>query len=92
MLFLVMLWLPTLDTVFHLDHSTLPRENRALARFPELKPGLEGLKKFIAGLDAYFNDHFGWRNRLIHLQRRLELGLFPEKSGPSSGVIVGANI
>ena len=91
MLFLVMLWLPTLDTVFHLDYSTLPRENRTLARFPELKPGLEGLKKFIAGLDAYFNDHFGWRNRLIHLQRRLELGLFPEKSGPSSGVIVGRN-
>jgi len=90
-LFLAMLWLPTLDTVFHLDHSTFPRENRVLARFPEFKPGLEGLKEFIAGLNAYFNDHFGWRNRLIHLHRRLELGLFPEKNEPSPGVIVGRN-
>jgi len=62
-----------------------------LARFPELKPGLAGLRKFIAGLDAYFNDHFGWRNGLIHLHRRLALGLFPEKNELSPGVIVGRN-
>ncbi|MGD0350054.1 MAG: alginate O-acetyltransferase [Verrucomicrobiota bacterium] len=90
-LFLVMLWLPTLDTIFHIDRTTLPRENRVLAEFPELKPGLGGQKEFIAGLEAYFNDHFGWRNQLIHLHRRMELGLFPGKSGPSPGVIVGRN-
>jgi len=90
-LFLVMLWLPMFDTIFHLDHSTLPRENRVLAQFPKLRPGLAGQKEFIAGLEACFNDHFGWRNRLIHLHRRLQLGLFPETSGPSPRVIVGRN-
>jgi alginate O-acetyltransferase complex protein AlgJ len=90
-LFLVMLWLPALDTFFQIDRATLPRENRELARPPELKPGLGGLKEFIGGAEAYFNDHFGWRNQLIHLHRRLETGLFPKKSEPSLSVIVGRN-
>src|SRR5690242_3473946 len=80
-LFMTMLWLPTLDTLFHIDHSTLPKENRMLAGFPEFKPGPGGLKEFVAGLEAYFNDHFGWRKRLIHWHRRLELGLFAGKNG-----------
>jgi len=90
-LFLLMLWLPTLDTLFHLDRSTFPRENRLLAQLPELRPSLGDLKEFIGGLDAYFNDHFGWRNRLIHLHRRLQLGVFPQRSGPKPTVIIGRN-
>lgn len=90
-LFMVMLWLPTLDICFHIDSATLPKENRSLAQFPELKPGLGGLKKCIAGLEAYFNDHFGWRNQLIHWHKRLELGLFPERRGVSPSVIIGRN-
>ncbi len=90
-LFMMMLWLPTLDTFFHIDSATLPRENRTLALFPEFKPGFGSLKEYVAGLEAYFNDHFGWRNRLIHLQKSWELGFFPEKNGGSPGVIVGRN-
>jgi hypothetical protein len=88
-LFMMMLWLPTLDTFFHIDLATLPRENRSLAQFPEFKPGLGSLKAYVAGLEACFNDHFGWRNRLIHWHKRWELGLFPEKRGGSPGVIIG---
>ena len=78
-LFMVMLWLPTLDTFFHIGPATLPKENRMLAQFPEFKPGPGGLKEFIAGLEAYFNDHFGWRNQLIHLHRRLARAFSREK-------------
>ena len=91
-LFMVILWLPTLDTLFHLDTSTLPKENRTPAEFPGLQPDIGSLKEYIAGLEAYFNDHFGWRNRLIHWQRRLEIGLFPRSGGNIGtlpGVIVG---
>ena len=62
---LVWLWLPTLDTFFHFDHTPPFNEKRELAKLPQIKYGLVGLKKYAAGLDAYFNDHFGCRNRLI---------------------------
>ena len=91
-LFMVMLWLPTFDTLFHIDHSTLPRENRILAQFPEFKPAPRGLKEYIASLEAYFNDHFGCRSQLIHWHRRLESGGVPWKQGRNApGVIVGHN-
>jgi alginate O-acetyltransferase complex protein AlgJ len=61
----VLLWLPTLDTFFHFDHTPPFKEKRVLARFPQFKSGLGGLKKYVAGLEACFNDHFGYRNRLI---------------------------
>ncbi len=89
--FMVMLWLPTLDTFFHFDRTTLPKENRALAQFPILKPGLGGPKEFIAGLEAYFNDHFGCRNQLVHWYGRLGARIFSEKTGASRFVIVGRN-
>ena len=88
-LFLTFLWAPTLDTLLHLDRSTLPKENRLPAPFPEWQSGSRGLKNFLAGLNAYFNDHFGWRNRLIHWHRRLQLGLFPAENQASPGVIIG---
>ena len=67
--FLTFLWLPTLDTLFHFDHSSIPGENRLPAEFPKFRAGSDGLKKFIAGLDAYFNDHFGFRRGLIWAYR-----------------------
>ncbi len=67
--FMAFLWLPTLDTLLHLDRSRIPSENRLPAGFPEFKPRSDGLKKYIAGLEAYFSDHFGFRNGLIRSYR-----------------------
>lgn len=64
-LFAVLVWLPSLDSLFHFDHTPAFNEKRVLAHFPQLKSGLGGLKEYISGLEAYFNDHFGCRNRLI---------------------------
>jgi alginate O-acetyltransferase complex protein AlgJ len=65
-IFMVLLWLPTLDTFFHLDQSPAFNEKRLPATWPQRKPGLAGLQQYSGGLEAYFNDHFGFRNQLIH--------------------------
>jgi len=74
----VLLWLPTLDLLFHLDHSPMPNENRALGKFPVLEATEKSVQDFPAGLEAYFRDHFGFRNRLIRLGSRWKHDLFKE--------------
>jgi len=62
-IFFLLLWLPTLDTFLHFDHETAFNEKRLPAPFPRFN---QGLQKYIGGLEAYFNDHFGCRDQLIH--------------------------
>ena len=63
--FFVFLWLPVADTFLHLDHTPTPNENRAPARLPQFKPGLASMHDYVSGIEAYFGDHFGFRNRLV---------------------------
>ncbi len=74
--FFVFFWLPTADTFLHLDRAPTPNENRAPAAFPARAPGIAGLRKFTAGLDAYFEDHFGFRSRLVGWERHWRWQLF----------------
>jgi alginate O-acetyltransferase complex protein AlgJ len=64
-LFLVLLWMPAFDSAFKLDNSPIPIENRAPAKLPVWGTGAQGVKGYLAGLEAYFNDHFGFRNLFI---------------------------
>jgi alginate O-acetyltransferase complex protein AlgJ len=75
-LFIVILWLPTVDIFFHFDHARQPNEKRLLATFPKLAPGVDGLRKYLAGLDAYFSDHFGCRKLLVSWHNKLKWKLF----------------
>ncbi|MDR3460448.1 MAG: alginate O-acetyltransferase [Verrucomicrobiae bacterium] len=84
---MAIIWLPTLGTFFHLDAAPAFNEKRQMARFPQRKPGLAGLKNYFAGLESYFNDHFGYRTRLIHWHNNWKYLLFRDKIG--SDVIVG---
>jgi alginate O-acetyltransferase complex protein AlgJ len=80
-IFIVMLWLPTLDFFGHLDRTETPGENRLPAPPPKLTSlNLTGLKKFIAGSELYFNDHFGFRNRLIRWFRQWKMRAFHDES------------
>jgi hypothetical protein len=74
--FVVFLWLPTADTFLHLDRSPAPNENRAPARFPEFDRSIPGARKFLAGLEAYFSDHFGFRNRLVRWEQHWKWRIF----------------
>jgi hypothetical protein len=75
----LLLGLPAADNVLHLDRSAAFNEKRSLAAFPTLK-GRAGLQDYARGLDAYFNDHFGWRNQLIRWHSSLEFALFGQKN------------
>lgn len=79
-LFVVILWLPTLDTFFHFDYAPAPNEKRLLAVFPKFAPGLVGLKIYLAGLEAYFNDHFGCRKCLVKWNNKWKWELFRDQS------------
>lgn len=85
--FIGLLWLPAFDVFFHWDHAPTPDENRLPAKFPVFNRRLDGMRDFIAGLEAYYNDHFGFRKRLIRWNNRWKHDLFDESSVPS--VITG---
>jgi hypothetical protein len=64
-MFVLALWLPLVDSGYHLDTSSATMENRRLAPFPAMPDRAAGIKTYFAGLESYFNDHFGFRNLLI---------------------------
>lgn len=86
-IFTCLLLLPTVDTCFHVDRAPIPNEQRQLAVFPHFQ-GLSQIKPFIAGVESYFNDHFGYRKRLIRTNNRWKLKLVGE-SGPVGSVCIG---
>jgi hypothetical protein len=74
--FLVFLWLPAADTFLHLDPAPSPNENRTLAAFPPFQPSLAGVREYLAGLETYFNDHFGFRRTLVRIGQRWKWVVF----------------
>jgi hypothetical protein len=86
-LFCVVLVLPTLDWLFHLDRSPTPNENRTPAPFPAWHDGSGSLQAFVSGLESWFNDHFGFRKKLVRMHNRWKAKLFKQSS--SADVLVG---
>jgi alginate O-acetyltransferase complex protein AlgJ len=88
--FLFLLWAPTLDSFFKLDHSRQPGENRLPAQFPEWhRASLGEAQKILGGLENYFSDHFGFRKKLIRWFQNWKLGLFHDRT--VYNVITGRN-
>ena len=77
--FLTLLWLPTLDYFLKLDHARPTLENRRLALWPRFE-GIGRTRDFVAGLESYFNDHFGFRKRLIRWNSHWRDQFFKETS------------
>jgi alginate O-acetyltransferase complex protein AlgJ len=73
--FLGLLWMPTLDHFFHWDHAPVPVENRRPAQWPQFR-GIGRSRTYIAGLEGYFNDHFGFRKRLVRWNNHWKGQLF----------------
>lgn len=88
-LFFVFLGLPLLDLFFHIDPTSPPSENRVLAKFPPYPEGFSDLRRFLAGWENYFSDHFGCRRCLILWHNKLKWSLFQEKS--VRNVLVGTD-
>ncbi len=74
--FLIALWLPSLDSFFALDHAPTPNENRAPAKLPTIALSVASLRSLPSGLEAYYNDNFGFRKRLIRWERKWKQSWF----------------
>ena len=90
--FVAFLWLPTLDSLFHFDHTPAINERRQPALFPDhLKPMPAGLKEYLAEVEACFNDHFGCRKQLIRWQIDWKQWFFRGESEAGPSVIIGSD-
>jgi hypothetical protein len=76
-IFIALLWLPTLDSLWGLDRSPPPNEKRKLANYPVYK-SLRSMGPYLAALEGYFDDHFGFRKRLVRWNNHWKLKLFNE--------------
>jgi len=85
--FFVFIWLPTADSFLHLDQAASPNENRPPAACPTFHPTLDGTRKFLAGFEGWFADHFGWRRQLVRWEQRLKWTLF--RDSRIANVLVG---
>lgn len=85
--FFIFLWLPAADSFLHLDPAASPKENRMLAACPTFDPTLKGTGEFVAGVETYFNDHFGFRRQLVRWEQCWKWKFF--RDAPLVNVIVG---
>lgn len=80
--FLLILWLPCVDSWLHLDRTPRVNENRTFAKQPQFA-GVKELKRYLAGTEAYFNDHFGFRKALVAWNNRWKHKWFHEAPFPT---------
>lgn len=78
-LFFAIIWLPTVDSFLSIDHTPRLNENRAMAAKPVFT-GLANTKEYLAGLELYFNDTFGYRKMFVRMQSSWKRKLFDEAS------------
>lgn len=89
-IFAGLLSLPTLDALTGIDRTERPAENRAPAPkpvFTQTSPA--GLRDYLAGTESYFNDHFGFRRRLLRWYQQWKFRLFRDQTEAMSRVIRG---
>lgn len=84
--FIALLWLPGLDGFFHWDKTPEVNENRAFAPFPSFRDS-SSLRDYAVRLEAWHNDHFGFRKRLIYWERNWKRAWFGESL--SYNVVIG---
>ena len=88
LLFLVAIGLPGLTMLLTPTRDWSEREKRKLAEPPALPRSTAELPRFFAGVDAYLNDHFGFRGLLVSRYQR-EMAKRFNRSGVPDKVLIG---
>ncbi len=86
-IFIIVIFLPLVVTVFASKTDTSDIEKRTLAARPELKLNKDSLEKFPSKFEAYYNDHFGFRRTHLVLNNYIKAKML--KSSPVSRVVLG---
>jgi hypothetical protein len=84
LLFVAGIFAPSIGTVVGVRTGGLPGENRLMAPPPGLDAGVRQARR---QMDAWFNDHFGFRNWLVELHGRIAYGVLGVSTSPD--VVVG---
>jgi alginate O-acetyltransferase complex protein AlgJ len=80
-IYIALLWAPTFDTLLNLDDSRPIGENRLPAPFPKFSQfNFSSAQKFLNGFGDYFNDHFGFRKKLIRWFQNWKISFFRDRS------------
>ena len=80
-IFITLLWLPTVDFITGIDVTTPPGENRMPAPKPHFeRKSMEGVQRLAVETENYFNDHFGFRKRLIRWCLQWKARLYSDQS------------
>jgi alginate O-acetyltransferase complex protein AlgJ len=86
-LFLLFIMMPLLGFLLFEDQDLSLSEKRELSTKPSLPKSLDEIRSFTEGYEAYFNDHFGFRDTLLFLDSYFKY--FVLRSSSNSRVIVG---
>ena len=85
-----LLWLPTVDFFTGVDLTGPPSENRLPAPKPRFtRVDFSGVQKYAADLEVYFNDHFGFRKRLIRWFQQWKTRLYHDQGVSMKRVVSG---
>jgi alginate O-acetyltransferase complex protein AlgJ len=87
--FLVLICLPLSGLMLGFDRTFILEENRNLAAWPAFKTDRAALAALPGKFEAYFNDHFGFRKRLIYWLAIVKVQGLGVTSTP--GVTLGTN-
>jgi alginate O-acetyltransferase complex protein AlgJ len=85
--FMTLLWLPNIDSVFNIAPQWTNTEHRALSKLPEWRWDWQSVRNFHNKFVKYFIDNFGCRSLLIRWNSLLKLRLLKVDQSPK--VLVG---
>jgi len=85
--FVVVVGLPCVGTFFSIDTAALRSENREPEPFPELHASKASVEQYPRALEAWFNDHFGFRNSFIKWHSTVKVEWFDTST--SDRVVLG---
>jgi alginate O-acetyltransferase complex protein AlgJ len=88
-LFVIVISLPLAANLAGKDGADAGAENRELATFPPIAAASTAPLQFVTGVSAWFDDHFGFRARLVRWYG--ESRLFVLGVSPTPSVIKGRN-
>lgn len=89
-LFMLFLWAPIIQMTFNIFPESRGNENRILAQMPALKGlSLRALTDYKKGFERYFDDRFGFRNKLVRLNGIAHVRLIG--MSPTRKVVLGKN-
>ena len=86
-LFFLIIFSPAVGTLLGLKNVISESENRNLNEMPQFDFSDQSFADYTKKLEAFLNDHFGFRNQLIKLNNNIVISLFHKS--PLKKVLIG---